>query len=83
MEPSTNLSKAGTGTSVMDATASSVKVEKGLVSVIIPNWNGKRFLKGCLDSLLESGYPQVEVVMVDNGSKDGSVEFLESNYPQI
>lgn len=58
-------------------------VEKGLVSVIIPNWNGKKFLKGCLDSLLESNYPQLQVVIVDNGSKDGSVEFLESNYKQV
>ncbi len=58
-------------------------VKKGLVSVIIPNWNGKKFLKGCLDSLLASNYPQVEVVIVDNGSKDGSVEFLEENYPQV
>src|SRR6185436_16987678 len=58
-------------------------VEKGLISVIIPNWNGKKFLKGCLDSLLESSYAQVEIVIVDNGSHDGSVEFLESFYPQV
>lgn len=56
---------------------------QGLVNVVIPNWNGKKFLKGCLDSLLASNYPQVEVVIVDNGSKDGSVEFLEAEYPQV
>ena len=56
---------------------------QGLVNVVIPNWNGKKFLKGCLDSLLASKYPQVEVVIVDNGSKDGSVEFLETEYPQV
>jgi GT2 family glycosyltransferase len=54
----------------------------GRVSVVIPNWNGKRFLAGCLDSLAQQTYP-VEIVVVDNGSKDGSVEFLESNYPQV
>lgn len=54
-----------------------------MVSVIIPNWNGKKFLKGCLDSLLTSDYPQVQVVIVDNGSKDGSVEFLQEQYPGV
>jgi GT2 family glycosyltransferase len=54
----------------------------GRVSVVIPNWNGKRFLAGCLDSLAQQTYP-VEIVVIDNGSKDGSVEFLESNYPQV
>lgn len=61
----------------------STAVEKGLVSVVIPNWNGKKFLEGCLDSLLKVTWDKVEVIMVDNGSKDGSVEFLESNYPQV
>lgn len=56
---------------------------KGLVSVVIPNWNGKKFLAACLDSLLAQDYPQVEIIIVDNGSKDGSVEFLEQNYPQV
>ncbi len=54
-----------------------------LVSVVIPNWNGKRFLAGCLDSLLKQKYEHVEVIIVDNGSKDGSVEFLQENYPQV
>lgn len=73
--PSTNSSPA-------DAAAGS-GIVKDLVSVVIPNWNGKKFLKGCLDSLLQSSYGQIEIVMVDNGSKDGSVEFLEENYPQV
>ncbi len=58
-------------------------IETGLVSVVIPNWNGKKFLAGCLDSLLAQSYPQVEIVVVDNGSHDGSVDYLKSNYPQV
>lgn len=54
-----------------------------LVSVVIPNWNGKRFLKGCLDSLQKQKYQSVEVVLVDNGSKDGSIEFIQENYPDV
>lgn len=63
--------------------SSSTIVEKGLVSVVIPNWNGKKFLKGCLDSLLTVSWNQVEVIMIDNGSHDGSVEFLEEHYPSV
>ncbi|MBA4077350.1 MAG: glycosyltransferase family 2 protein, partial [Cyanobacteria bacterium PR.023] len=56
---------------------------KDLVSVVIPNWNGKRFLTGVLDSLAKQSYKQVEVIVVDNGSHDGSVEFIRENYPFV
>lgn len=58
-------------------------IQTGLVSVVIPNWNGKKFLAGCLDSLSKQSYCPVEVIVVDNGSKDGSVEFLRQNYPWV
>lgn len=54
-----------------------------LISVVIPNWNGKKFLAGCLDSLREQTYSPIEVVIVDNGSKDGSVDYLKENYPEV
>ncbi len=54
-----------------------------LVSIVIPNWNGKRFLTGCLDSLAKQTYKLLEVIVVDNGSEDGSVEFLTQNYPDV
>ncbi len=57
--------------------------EPDLVSIVIPNWNGKRFLPACLDSLAELNYPQVEIIVVDNGSHDGSVELLQESYPHV
>ncbi len=57
--------------------------QTGYVSIVIPNWNGKHFLKDCLDSLLLQTYKDLEIIVVDNGSKDGSVEFLQANYPQV
>jgi GT2 family glycosyltransferase len=57
--------------------------EPTLVSVVIPNWNGKKFLAGCLDSLRTQTYEKHEVIIVDNGSVDGSVEFIEGNYPEV
>ena len=54
-----------------------------LVSVIILNYNGLEHLKTCLDSVLNTDYPNFEVIVVDNGSTDGSVEFIESRYPTV
>jgi len=50
------------------------------VSIIIVNWNCKHFLKDCLDSVFGQTYPNYEVFLVDNGSTDGSVEFVKKRY---
>jgi GT2 family glycosyltransferase len=49
----------------------------GLVSAIVVNWNGRRFLEGCLDALNAQDYRPIETIVVDNGSVDGSVDVLE------
>jgi GT2 family glycosyltransferase len=51
-----------------------------LLSVIIPNWNGKRFLEECIDSLKAQTFQDFETVLVDNGSTDGSAPFVEEKY---
>src|SRR5690349_6972716 len=56
---------------------------KAPVSVVILNYNGKRFLKGCLDSVLSQDYPAFEVLLVDNASSDDSVEFVGQDYPAV
>jgi GT2 family glycosyltransferase len=52
------------------------------ISVIIPNWNGRTYLERCLGSLRNQEFSDFEVVVVDNGSKDGSVEFLHRHFPE-
>jgi GT2 family glycosyltransferase len=54
-----------------------------LLSVIIPNWNGARFLPTCLDSLAHQTYPFIEVIVVDNASKDGSQALVKNEYPDV
>ena len=54
-----------------------------LVSIIIINWNGLSHLKKCLPSLSLQKYKHVEVIIVDNASTDGSVEYIEKNFPKI
>jgi len=53
------------------------------VTVVIPNWNGKRFLSSCLGSLRAQTLEDFETVLVDNGSTDGSVAFVRRHFPEV
>jgi len=55
--------------------------KEAFFSIVIPNWNGQHFLKKCLDSIDAQNYRNFEVIVVDNGSKDDSVEYIAKNYP--
>lgn len=52
-------------------------------SVIIPSWNGRHLLERNLPSVMGQTYRPYEVIVVDNGSKDGSVDWLRRTYPDI
>ena len=54
-----------------------------LASIIIPNWNGIHHLPGCLDALRAQTYSHTEVILVDNGSTDGSQAFVTEHYPEV
>lgn len=53
------------------------------LSVIIPNWNGGKFLPTCLDALARQTYPALEIIVADNASHDGSQELIRAQYPQV
>ena len=53
------------------------------VSVIIVNYNGEKFLQDCLTSLSSITYDNYEVILVDNHSSDGSVDFVKQNFPSV
>ncbi|MCL5073842.1 MAG: glycosyltransferase, partial [Actinobacteria bacterium] len=52
------------------------------VLLIIINYNGIDFIGECLDSIYSQSYEELQVLIVDNNSKDGSVDFIKENYPQ-
>jgi GT2 family glycosyltransferase len=58
----------------------SMNYKNPLVSIIILNYNGKKFLKNCLKSVFKTDYDFFEVIFVDNSSTDGSFEFVQKNY---
>jgi GT2 family glycosyltransferase len=49
-------------------------------SIVILNWNGKHLLGECLDSVLAQSFLDFEILVVDNGSADGSAEFVRAGY---
>ena len=51
-------------------------------AVVIANWNGKKYLEDCLESLCGQSYRSFKIVFVDNGSADGSVDFVRENFPE-
>ena len=53
------------------------------VTVVIPNWNGERFLRLCLGSLREQTLEAFETILVDNGSVDGSITLVEEYFPEV
>jgi GT2 family glycosyltransferase len=52
-----------------------------LVSAIVVNWNGKEYLEDCLQSLHAQTFSDFEFILVDNGSTDGSIEYVQQNFP--
>ncbi len=54
-----------------------------LVSIIILNYNGKRWLKKCLPTIKKMKYSPIEVIVVNNGSTDDSAKFLAKNYSSL
>lgn len=52
-------------------------------TVVIPNWNGRRWLPGCLEAIAQQVAGPDEVIVVDNGSTDGSVGYVREEHPDV
>jgi GT2 family glycosyltransferase len=53
------------------------------VSIIVLNWNGDKHIHKCLTHLMDQSYNNIEVIIVDNNSTDGSIDKIKSNYPSF
>ena len=53
------------------------------VTIIIPNYNGKHFMEPCLESLTHQTCSDFRILVVDNASTDGTLAYMEENYPEI
>lgn len=53
------------------------------VTVVIPNYNGKKYLPDCIKSLKKQTFRDFTVTVVDNGSTDGSIELIKKDFPEV
>ncbi len=77
------IQKSGKNTEKVETNPNSQKDSPLKVSIVVPNWNGMRFVGMCLDSLAQLDFEGHEVIVVDNGSVDGSREMIEKQYPWV
>lgn len=53
------------------------------VAVALANWNGLKFVPRCLQALIAQSHPPAQIVVVDNGSTDGSKEYIRRHHPEV
>lgn len=53
------------------------------VSIVIVSWNARSLLQQCLPSVVSTDYPDLEIILADNASTDGSAEWVAENYPAV
>lgn len=56
-------------------------IEMNLLSLVIINYNNKSYLKRCMESILNQTHKNIEIIFIDNQSKDGSFEYMQKEYP--
>jgi GT2 family glycosyltransferase len=53
------------------------------VTIVLLNWNGLKYLEKCIESVLNQSYQNLELIIVDNGSTDGSIQKIQNIYPSF
>ena len=56
---------------------------KPVISIVIPNYDGLRHLEGCLSALRQQAFRNFETILVDNGSRDASISFVQKHFPEV
>lgn len=53
------------------------------ISFVILTWNSRCYIENCLNSIVNINSIEKEIIIIDNGSTDGTVELIKNNYPQV
>ena len=52
-------------------------------TIVTLNWNGRKLIEPCLSALARQSYPNFDLLLVDNGSTDGSVAYVRERFPEV
>jgi len=74
------LQSAGEGPNSLDQM---INYHSPAVSVVVVNWNGKHLLDKCLGLLERQTLGDAEILLIDNGSTDGSVAYVREHFPEV
>lgn len=58
-------------------------MESGKIGIVIVNYNGEKYQNDALKTIYDSSYDNLEVIIVDSGSKDRSIELAKEAYPKV
>ena len=64
-------------------TTARTSMRRVLLSVVIVNWNSQSDLAACLASMREQAHEPLELIVIDNGSEDGSAEMVRRDFPEV
>jgi len=53
------------------------------VNINIVTWNSRSYISSCLSSIFQQSFRDFSVLVIDNASRDGTVEFIEKNFPEV
>ncbi|PSQ66112.1 MAG: glycosyltransferase family 2 protein, partial [Bacteroidetes bacterium QH_1_61_8] len=53
------------------------------VSIIIVSWNARSVVQECLPSVVDTNYPNLEIIFADNASADGTAAWIAREYPSV
>jgi len=56
---------------------------KNTITIVIPHYNGLDILRDCLESLYKNSFTAFKTIVIDNGSADGSPDFVRESFPQV
>ena len=51
-----------------------------MISIIIPVYNVEKYIKRCVDSLLNQTYKNIEIILINDGSTDNTIRIINENY---
>src|SRR5688572_22398553 len=61
----------------------SIAREAPLVCACVITYNGKRFLERCFQTLQQTDYENLNLILIDNGSSDGSGDYVRQTFPDV